>query len=204
VLANKSTPRLPCPEMETWIGWIFSFVAAIIGGLIAAWAALRAQKQAAKDQRQRELESERRAVNGTLQAIAAELMVLKTRNFEVLARTLENRANTAVKAPLAVTYTEPNRVTVFESNAGILGRIEDAELRAKIIYVYELIRGLIDTLNANSREFERWRSLPGSSFTKLEAAEMLLGLEAGIRNGLTNLQRESDELLRMIDNYLKP
>jgi type II secretory pathway pseudopilin PulG len=203
VLASKSAARLPWPEMETWLGWIFSFVAAVIGGLIAAWAALRAQKQAAKDQRQRDLESERRAVNGTLQAIAAELRVLKTRNFEVLARTLENRANTPVKAPLAVTYTEPNRVTVFESNAGILGKIEDAELRAKIIFVYELIRGLIDSLNANSREFERWRSLPGSSFTKLEAAEMLLGLEAGIRNGLANLQRESDELLRMIDKYLE-
>jgi hypothetical protein len=204
VLANKSATRLPSAEMETWLGWIFSFVAAIIGGLIAAWAALRAQKQAAKDQRQRELESERRAVNGTLQAIAAELRVLKTRNFEALARALENRAHTAVKVPLAVTYTEPNRVTVFESNASILGKIEDAELRAKIIYVYELIRGLIDSLNANFREFERWRSLPGSSFTKLETAEMLLGLEAGIRNGLANLQRESDELLGMIDKYLKP
>jgi hypothetical protein len=68
---------------EVWvalIGALAAFVSAIIGavigGLLTGRYALRAQKQAAADQRQRDEEAERRAVEGTLRAIAAELTVL--------------------------------------------------------------------------------------------------------------------------------
>jgi hypothetical protein len=56
---------------------IVSLLAAIIGGWIAAKYALRAQKQAAEDQRRRDVEAEHRTTNSTLQAIATELTVLK-------------------------------------------------------------------------------------------------------------------------------
>jgi hypothetical protein len=62
-----------------------------------------------------------------------------------------------------MSYTEANRVTVFESNAGILGKLEDPKLQEQVIWVCELVRVLIDNLNANSREFVHWRSLPDSS-----------------------------------------
>jgi succinate dehydrogenase/fumarate reductase flavoprotein subunit len=57
---------------------IVSLLAAIIGGWIAGKYALRAQKQAAEDQRQRDVEAERRMINNTLQAIGTELTVLAT------------------------------------------------------------------------------------------------------------------------------
>jgi hypothetical protein len=135
---------------------------------------------------------------------------LKTRNFDVLGRTLKNRADIRSQSghndfppPLAMTYTEPTRVTVFESNAGILGKLEDVKLREQVIWVYELVRGLIDNLNANSREFVHWRSLPDSRPEKRTVADMLLGLEGSILIELADFQRESDELLRMIDEYLR-
>jgi hypothetical protein len=59
--------------------------------------------------------------------------------------------------PLAMTHTEQNRLTVFESNAEMLGRIDDDELRKKIVRVCGLIKGLLDHLNAMARDFERWR-----------------------------------------------
>ena len=54
-----------------------AFIGAVIGGLLTGRYALRAQKQAAEDQRQRDLDVERRAKNGTLRAILAELKVIK-------------------------------------------------------------------------------------------------------------------------------
>jgi hypothetical protein len=55
---------------------------------------------------------------------------------------------------------QPNRSTAFESNAAILGNLDNDELRQKIIRVYGLVKGLIDSVNANTRDFQRWRSLP--------------------------------------------
>jgi hypothetical protein len=176
------------PKLEHFFAHLLSaqeFWAAVAGaiivGLMAGWVAIRAQKQAAKEQRDRDLESERRTVNGTLQAIKAELKVLKTRNFDVLDKILKERANARERSgrrdfppPLAMTRTEPNRVPVFESNSGMLGKIQDAELRQKIVGVYELIKGLIDSLNAASRDFHRWRSLPAGHPEKAIVADMLL------------------------------
>jgi hypothetical protein len=53
--------------------------------------ALHAQKQAANDQRR----SERRAANGVLEAIAAELRVLKRDNFDPLRKQLNDRHESA-------------------------------------------------------------------------------------------------------------
>jgi succinate dehydrogenase/fumarate reductase flavoprotein subunit len=49
--------------------FLFFLLAAIVGGWIAGRYAVHAQKHAAKEQRQSDLEAEGRAVNGTLQAI---------------------------------------------------------------------------------------------------------------------------------------
>jgi hypothetical protein len=55
------------------------------------WYAVHAQKQAANDQRQRDMEIEQRAVKGTLQAIAAELTILKADMLDSLEEILIER-----------------------------------------------------------------------------------------------------------------
>ena len=64
--------------VQVWLTSVFSLLAAIVGGWIAGRYAVHAQKHAAKEQRQSDLEAERRAVNGTLQAIRPELEVFNT------------------------------------------------------------------------------------------------------------------------------
>ena len=59
---------------------------AVIGGLLTGWFALLAQKGAAKDQRQRDQDMERRAINGTLQAIATEVELFKVKFLDGFAR----------------------------------------------------------------------------------------------------------------------
>jgi hypothetical protein len=53
--------------------------------------AVHAQKQAANDQRQRDMEIEQRAVKGTLQALAAELTILKADMLDPLEEILIER-----------------------------------------------------------------------------------------------------------------
>jgi hypothetical protein len=120
----------------------------MIGGWIAGNYALRAQKQAAEHQRLRDLETERRAVSSVLQAIGTELTVL-TRDFlERLQQADDARElGFQISGPLSRNY-----FAVFESNAAMLGRIEDRDLRERIISTYGSAKSLFDHLNYYSRQ----------------------------------------------------
>ena len=74
---------------------LVSLLAAIVGGWIAGKYALRAQKQAAEDQRQRDVEAERRTINSTLQAIGTELTVLKADFLDRLQQVYDGREGRA-------------------------------------------------------------------------------------------------------------
>jgi hypothetical protein len=79
-LNSKGTGQLRIKEtvhalqpLEHFFSWFLSskefwaaIVGAVIGGFMTGWYALHAQKQAANDQRQRDMEIEQRAVKGTL------------------------------------------------------------------------------------------------------------------------------------------
>jgi hypothetical protein len=186
-----------------------AILGALIGGLLAGWFALLAQKQAAKDQRKASEEAERRAVNNLLQAIRAELTVLKTRNLDSLQKTLKGRAENRAKLPnpsyvqfppLAMTRTEQNHFIVYESNATRLGMIDDKILLREIVAVYGLAKALVDTLNTNARDFERWRQTLDTNPEKQMVAGMLWGLEEGLRNGLETLQNDLDALLKKLED----
>jgi hypothetical protein len=187
------------------------FWAAMLGGLFV----LAGQQMANRAQRSRDQEADRDAVNGALQAIVAELKVLKSNSFDQLERTLKDHAARCQEAkrngsspppPLAMGRTEQNRVIVFQSNAGTLGRIKNGELRMKIIRVYGLIAGLADTLNDYALNFERWRALPDLRPQLHPEKQIVIGtleqIEAGLLKGFGVLQGELSELLPKIEEYL--
>jgi len=131
---------------------LVSLLAAIVGGWIAGKYALRAQKQAAEDQRQRDVEAERRTINSTLQAIGTELTVLKADFLDRLQQVYDGREGRReqgfqIRGPLSRNY-----FAVFESNAAMLGKIGDHDLREKIIRVYGSAKSLFDHLNYYSRQ----------------------------------------------------
>jgi hypothetical protein len=200
---------------EAWgaiIGIIGALIGAIIGGRIAGRYALRAQEQAAKAQRQHALEAERRTIDATLRAIAAELQVLKDENFRTLQNALNERYETEEILreksmsreyfPSAIVSSEQNYFTVFESNAAALGGINDEKLRENIIRTYGHAKGLIDLLNAHSREFDLWRNLKDGTYEKPRTADILKRFENTIRDGLNSIQCELEELLTKIEKYL--
>jgi hypothetical protein len=200
------------------VGVIGAVVASLIGALVGGWmasrSALRAQKQAAEDQRQRDKETEQRAVNGTLQAIAAELKVFKAHALDPLDEKLkdltkarqiaENREGTKPE-PFALSPIETNHFIIFDSSAAMLGRINDEQLRRETINVYNRIKDLIDRLNATFPEYQIWRNAsPFGGSEKGASADMLRGFEDGIRKSLMNLQQELGDLLPKIEKYLDP
>jgi hypothetical protein len=201
---------------EFWaalVGIVGAFIGAIIGGLITGRYALRAQEQAAQDQRQRDQETERRAVNGILRSIAAELLVLKRDNFHPLHTSLidrylsrevlrQNNLPQKYLPSAALVRSEQNYFIVFESNAAALSGINDDKLREDIIRAYGHAKGLVDLLSDNSREFELWRSLQEATYDKLLTIDKLERSETTILTGLDAIEPELDELLKQIEKYL--
>jgi hypothetical protein len=138
--------------VEILLTCLVSLLAAIVGGWIAGRYALRAQKQAAEDQLKRDIEAERRTINSVLQAIGTELSVLKADFLDRLQQVYDGREDVhergfQIRGPLSRNY-----FAVFESNAAMLGKIGDKDLRAKIIRVYGSAKSLFDYLNYYSRQ----------------------------------------------------
>ncbi len=186
-----------------------AILGAVIGGLMAGWFALLAQKQAAKDQRRYALEAERRVVKNLLQAIRAELTVLRTENVNQLQKDLNQRAEARKNLsnpsyvqfpPMAIVPTEQNYFIVFDSNGASLGMLEDKSLLQQMIKVYGLAKSLLDTLNTGSRDFDRYSQIPNHLNEKQIAAEKLWEFEERIRNGLGTLINELDPLLKKLED----
>jgi hypothetical protein len=187
---------------------IAAAIGAYVGGRMATGAALKTQEQAAKDQRERDAEADRRSIHGTLRAIAGELRVLQSQALEHQTKPFEDheraRKSSEVQLfPFAITHTNPNRFTIFDSNSGKLGRIQDDHLIEHIVSVYSKAKELVDQANAAARDFERWLLLPEGDPEKAMVRNMLNGLEAGIHEGLPNFRSDVDKLLNEIDEYLK-
>ena len=169
---------------------IVSLLAAIIGGWIAGKYAPRAQKQAAEDQRQRDVEAERRMVNSALQAIGTELTVLKADFLDRFQQGYDGRENMRerafeIRGPLSRNY-----FAVFQSNAAMLGEIADKDLREKIIRVYGSAKSLFDYLNYYSRQSDTGKD------AKLEE------LEQKIRAQIEEIQKMASEVQKLILKYL--
>jgi succinate dehydrogenase/fumarate reductase flavoprotein subunit len=164
---------------------IVSLLAAMIGGWIAGKYALRAQKQAAEDQRQRDVEAERRTINSTLQAIGTELTVLKADFLDRLQQVDDGRERGfQIRGPLSRNY-----FAVFESNAAMLGKIGAKDLREKIIRVYGSAKSLFDYLNHHSRQSDTGKD------AKLEE------LEQQIRAQIEEIQKIVSDVQKMILKY---
>jgi hypothetical protein len=101
-----------------------------------------------------------------------------------------------------MTRTEQNRITVFQSNADMLGRINDDGLREQIVRVYGLISGLLDRLNEMAGDAKLWRSLrAGHGDENRDLLAKLAEMEGGLRNGLQDLQADLGQVLEKIDKY---
>ena len=124
---------------------------------LALESAIRAQKRAAKDQRQRDRETEREAIEGTLQAIETEVDVFKLKYVDALKVLFKEPNPQAPPAdPIAIPRSSQSLFGVFDSNAAMLGRITDAALRRKIVGVYVGLKLMVDNVNHYTERHQFW------------------------------------------------
>jgi hypothetical protein len=57
---------------------------------------------------------------------------------------------------LKMAPTNQNYFPVYDSNAGLLGRITNAELRQKIAKAYSESKTLVDWVNYNEQRYQEW------------------------------------------------
>jgi hypothetical protein len=200
--------------VQVWLTSVFSLLAAIVGGWIAGRYAVHAQKHAVKEQRQSDLEAERRAVNGTLQAIKPELEVFNTelvgelkRKFGDWDQQKPNEAQQDERVPFNIPPVTQNYFTVYDLNAGMLGRITKPELTKKIVTTYARAKSLMDAVNYYAPRYqERDRLSRGTGAEPSQAQEMDPGLRkwanGTIRERLEAVERELPGLLKDIELYL--
>ena len=200
--------------MQVWLTSVFSLLAAIVGGWIAGRYAVHAQKHAAKEQRQSDLEAERRAVNGTLQAIKPELEVFNTelvgelkRKFGDWDQQKPNEAQQDERVPFNIPSVTQNYFTVYDLNAGMLGRITKAELTKKIVTTYARAKSLMDAVNYYAPRYQEWDRLSRGTGPEPGQAQ---GMDPGLRKWANETIRERLDavekalpgLLKDIEKYL--
>jgi hypothetical protein len=194
---------------EFWaalIGLIGAFTGAVIGGRITGRYALRAQEQAAKDQRTRDRDTEREMVRGTLEAIATEVEVFKVTfldGFEDVFRPFDPGRPFA-HLPKVIPLKQGLSI-VFDSNAAVLGRINDAALRRKVVVTYVELKAIIDVVNhyAKRRElFETVRYQPSAAGGPDQVKEEVETWAKNVREHIPKLQKKIADLLAEIRNYL--
>jgi len=179
---------------------------ALIGGSITGWFTLRAQKQAAKDQRIRDRETELEAIKGTLQAIETEVDVFKLKYLDALNVLFKEPNPKAPPAnPIDIPRSSQSLFSVFDSNAAMLGRITDAALRRKIVGVYVGLKLMVDIVNHYTERHQFWLNLshqPNRIGGITEAKGEVESRAENIRMHIPLLEIEIKDLLADIRRYL--
>jgi hypothetical protein len=179
---------------------------AVVGGIITGLFSLFVQWQAARYQRRRDRETEREAVNRTLQAIATEFVTFRAKFLHALKRDF---VEPDPKAPLIHLPKVPPLAqpffAVFDSNAAVLGLVIDTALRRQIVVTYFTLKSLIDTVNhyVKGREFWEWvryQSTTDNREIPKEEAELWAKY---IRESIPEIETQISALIEAIENYLK-
>jgi hypothetical protein len=123
-------------------------VGAIIGGLFVLWGENRADKQ----QRKREAKSEEESLIGVLKALHAELEVFPHTILASIHDVQELRAAPRGPAkPVKLIPINQDYFVVFNTNASLIGRLQDTDLTEQVIRVYSIAKYLVDRINVRVR-----------------------------------------------------
>jgi hypothetical protein len=162
---------------------------AVVGGIITGLFSLFVQWQAAGYQRKRDRETEREAVNRTLQAVATEFDTFRAKFLQALKRDFVEPDPNApfINLPKVPPLAQPF-FAVFDSNAA-----------------YFTLKSLIDTVNhyVKGREFWEWvgyQSTTGNREIPKEEAELWA---KHIRESIPEIETEISALIEAIEKYLK-
>jgi hypothetical protein len=133
---------------NTLLAGIFGFSSAIIGAIIGGYFTLKATKDSFKNQKEELIENEKRLIKSILHSIHDEIETIYEHYQETMGSRLESLNH---GEPLLCYYPlVSDFFTVYNTNGIFLGRINDNDLRKKIIQTYTLAKGMVDSFRLNN------------------------------------------------------
>jgi hypothetical protein len=126
----------------------FNLLSAVIGAVIGGGATVWAQARSADNQRRERVKAEADLIRGFVQSIADELKTVWERQSREIGPHLKSRAKDQAVRPFPV---HQSYFIVFDTNASLVGRIPDRELREQIITTYVEAKRFVDSLQYYER-----------------------------------------------------
>lgn len=185
-------------------GSIGAIVGASVSGLISLKANRAEFDRTVSDREHVAIKNER----ALLQVLEGDLKAIRILHSQAngLLRQLPEGKPFFTFVPVTLNY-----FSVFENNVFQLGAINDPDLRAKIIFVYQKAKSLIDTLRRNNEvvgDYKNWdvenRRHPSAVAKEMmsERRDYLVKYAVLMKATSDELAAEIDSTLTMIESYL--
>lgn len=193
----------------TIIAAIIGVGGAVIGGWVggkiattgAVDAALRGAQKAHDDNIRRDEGARLAEVIAVGQAVRSELEVMWQLSEKQIAPAVRRISS---GKPLVTRFVLNGAVfPVYDANAALLGRIDDANVRASIVRAYAFARSFVDTIAMNNRLVDKLESLSGTSGADRQAAWIALD-EYGrlVVDAHQNLEAQYGDVMQRTGDWL--
>lgn len=143
--------------MSAWEAFGAAIAGAVVGGAITGFFTLRATKQEHRNTVRLQQQKETDVLSGLLQAIHDEVETIWDRYQDGMGVHLEALPD---NQPLLMYYpVVQDYFTIYNSNAFLIGRIEDHDIRKEIVSLYTTAKALVDSYRLNNdlvQKFEYW------------------------------------------------
>lgn len=139
------------------ISSISSICGALIGGFLAGYFALKATNKAHQNNLLIQKKNEENVLKGVLQALHDEIETLIERYQETVGSHIESLE--AGKPFLSYYPIFSDFFTVYNSNAILIGKINDNDLRRLLVKTYVLAKGLVDSYRMNNEFIQKYEYL---------------------------------------------
>lgn len=135
-------------DLSDWVSVASAFVGVLIGSCVTGYFTILAVKKAHLNNLELAERNENALIEGLMQSIHDEIDLV----FEEYKKTVGDLVG-ALEKDGALNFYYPitgDFFTIFNSNAFLIGRIKDLDLRRQIIKTYILAKGMVDNFKLNN------------------------------------------------------
>ena len=199
-LAHQLTRADYVQLFGTIVSGVIVLFAALIGVHLGNRNARKVQQQEAKDQRERDRETEAARFNAFLQAIQEEISASWNIYVLQVGHMLENEAAAAKGLPYWPCYGD--YFEVFKANANNIGMVKNEALRNALITTYILARSHIDTYQAYNRSLSDLDQIKSPENVPHHTSRAILGSKL-LSDYSPRLIKSHNTFKRAVENCLK-
>lgn len=158
------------PDTIAWTNLASAFIGAVGGGVVTGSFALLAAHASHINDIRRDEKRRDESVKGVLQALHNEIETLWHRYAESVGNHI---AALPEGEPFAIYYgADQNYFTIYNSNANLIGQINDGDLRKSIVTTYTQAKALLDSYQMNNHLLGEWETLHWAIQEKPENGNM--------------------------------